>query len=153
MKGLLKYTFYAFGLILTISVVFYLQHLYRDWKYKQHYETEITFYCKHKFVGCANENEEFQVVKVDNPDFAFLMNEMVSLRWNNNPELDKLRTSAAFLTQKLKVKGVVYKNKFNVAVSPMYDCELYAYRVDVSTLRPSSMGTTTLVRVTTSQPN
>ncbi|MBP6301780.1 MAG: hypothetical protein KBB37_01230 [Bacteroidia bacterium] len=153
MKALLKYTFYAFGLILTISAVFYAWHLYKDWKYKQHYATEITFYCKHKFVGCANENEDFQVVKVDNPDFAFLMNEMVSLCWNNNSELDKLRTSAVFLTQELKVKGIVYKNKFNVAVSPMYDCKLYAYRVDVSTIRPSSMGAKALVRVITKQPN
>jgi hypothetical protein len=56
---------------------------------------------------------------------------MVSLRWNNNKKLDELRKTKTYLNSEFEVKGIVYKYKFDAAVSPLYDCELEAYRVDV----------------------
>jgi hypothetical protein len=135
-KRLLRITIYILSTILLIGLIFYLRFLYVDWQYRQHYDKVVTFYCRHKFVGCANENEDFEVYKVENKDFSFLLDKMVSLRWKNNPRLDKLRKSDAFLTQDFIVKGIVYKHQFDVAVSPLYDCELYAYRVDIIEMRP-----------------
>jgi hypothetical protein len=124
----LKLLLYSFGFILITIAAFYSWSLYGDWKYNQHYEKEVIFYCRHKFIGCANENIDFQVFKIEDANFSFLVNEMVSLRC---PELEKGEIPDSVLTQDLMVQGVLYKNKFNIAVSPMYDCQLFAYRVDV----------------------
>jgi len=135
-KRLLRITIYILSTILLIGLILYLRFLYVDWQHRQHYDKVVTFYCRHKFVGCANENEDFEVYEVEDKDFSFLVDKMVSLRWKNNPRLDKLRKSDTFLTQDFILKGIVYKHQFDVAVSPLYDCELYAYRVDIIEMRP-----------------
>jgi hypothetical protein len=124
------------GLIAICSLFFLLFYYYSNWKSNQHYEEEITFYCRHKFIDCANENLDFVVLDVKNKNFLFLKNNMVSLRWKNNKELDDLANSKTYLTKDFEVKGIVYKYKFNAAVSPLYDCKLEAYRVDVIEMKP-----------------
>lgn len=135
-KRLFRFTIYIFSFILLIGLIFYLLFFYRNWKYRQHYDKPVTFYCRHKFVGCANENIDFEVYKVEDTAFSFLINKMVSLRWKNSPELNKLSKSNAFLTHDFMIKGIIYKHQFDVAVSPMYDCDLYAHRVDVILMEP-----------------
>jgi hypothetical protein len=122
--------------ILLIGLIISSFIVYGNWKRKQHYDNVVTFYCRHKFVGCANENIDFEVYKVENKEFSFLINNMVSLRWKNSPKFKKLIESEAFVTQDFIVKGIVYKHQFDVAVSPMYDCDLFAYRVDVIQMQP-----------------
>lgn len=134
-KRLLRITIYILSTILLIGLILYLRFLYLDWQHRQHYDKVVTFYCRHKFVDCANENKDFEVYKVEDKDFSFLLDKMVSLSWNNNPRLNNLRKSDAFLTHDFIVKGIVYKHQFDVAVSSLYDCELYAYRVDIIEMR------------------
>jgi hypothetical protein len=136
-KRLLKFILYFFSVILLIGLILSSLILYGNWKRKQHYDNVVTFYCRHKFVGCANENIDFEVYKVEDKEFSFLINNMVSLRWKNNPKLKKLSESEAFVTQDFVVKGIIYKYQFDVAISPLVDCELYAYRVDVIEMRPA----------------
>lgn len=133
---LLKFILYFFSVILLIGLILTSLILYGNWKRKQHYDSVVTFYCRHKFVGCANENIDFEVYEVEDKEFSFLVNNMVSLRWKNSPKLEKLSKSEAFVTQEFVVKGIVYKHQFDVAVSTMYDCNLFAYRVDVMQMQP-----------------
>lgn len=140
LNRLLKILLKLFGILMVLIAIcclFFLSfYYYSDWKSKQHYEEEITFYCRHKFIDCANENLDFVVLDVKNKNFLFLKNNMVSLRWKNNKELNDLANSKTYLTKDFEVKGIVYKHKFDAAVSPLYDCELEAYRVDVIQMKP-----------------
>lgn len=130
-KITLKLFSYLLGLAAICCLFFLSFYFYSEWKSKQHYEEEITFYCRHKFIDCANENLDFEVTKVKDKKYSFLEQNMVSLRLNNNKKLDELRKTKSFLTSDFEVKGIVYKYKFDAAVSTLYDCELEAYRVDV----------------------
>ncbi len=136
LKMILKLFSYLLGLIAICCLILLSFYYYSDWKSKQHYEEEVTFYCRHKFVDCANENLDFVVLDVKNNNFLFLNNNMVSLRWKNNKVLDDLANSKTYLTKDFEIKGIVYKYKFNAAVSPLYDCKLEAYRVDVIEMIP-----------------
>jgi hypothetical protein len=124
------------GLIAVFCLIFFSFYQFQKWKSNQHYEEEITFNCRHKSIDCANENLDFEVLDVKNNNFLFLKNNMVSLRWKNNKNLDDLSNSKDYLTKDFAVKGIVYKYKFDAAVSPLYDCELEAYRVDVIEMKP-----------------
>jgi hypothetical protein len=76
------------------------------------------------------------VIKVKDKKHSFLEQSMVSLRWKNNKKLDELRKTKSYLTSDFEVKGIVYKYKFDAAMSPLYDCELEAFRVDVIEMKP-----------------
>ena len=127
---------YFIGLIAIFCLIFFSFYQFQKWKSNQHFEEDITFTCRYKFIDYANENLDFVVLDVKNQNFSFLKNNMVSLRWKSNKKLDDLSDSKAYLTKDFAVKGIVYKYKFDAAVSPLYDCELEAYRVDVIEMKP-----------------
>jgi hypothetical protein len=130
-KSLLKLLRYSLGFIAICGVILFSFYLFANWKSNQHYEEEVTFYCWHKFIDCANENIDFEVIKVKGKNFFFLEKNMVTLRWKNIKKLEELRKNKTYLNSEFEVKGIVYKYKLDAAVSRLYDCKLEAYKVDV----------------------